>query len=161
VQLRRKKATIIATFDDIELTLLMALLDQLDELIDAMADDDPPTQRLFPAGYRDDERAGAEFRELTQASLQQERRDRYGQCRAELPRTGGPVVITPDTAQRWLIVLNDMRLALGTRLGVSAEPFEDLDPDDPLNGARAMYYWLTGVQDQLISQVMRLTASVK
>ena len=63
--------------------------------------------------------------------------------------------MSPEVAQRWLIVLNDMRLALGTRLGVTAEGFEEIDPDDPEAAARAAYYWLTAIQDELLTQMSK------
>ncbi len=155
MEIRRTTGVIVASFADVEVALIAALLDELDDLIDAMDEDDATTRRLFPAGYRDDEVATADFRELTAASLQQERRDRYGLCRAELPRPAGKVTITPETSERWLVVLNDMRLTLGTRLGVTADGFDHLADDDPDSAARALYHWLTGVQDELLTQLMR------
>ena len=52
MQIKRKKGTIVATLADVEAALVMTLLDELDDLIEVMAGDDEPTQRLFPAGYR-------------------------------------------------------------------------------------------------------------
>lgn len=155
MEMRRAKQSIVASFAAVEVALLVALLGELEDVMAEMAPDDPATQRLFPAAFPDDAAATTQFRELTEQSLQQERRDRYEQCRAELPAAGGQVVITSQMSGRWLVVLNDMRLALGTRLGVTAEPMADAETDDSDRGARALYDWLTGVQDQLLSQVMR------
>jgi hypothetical protein len=52
------------------------------------------------------------------------------------------------------MTLNDLRLALGTRLGVTAED----DPDDPAfhaDGGRLLYHWLTWFQDALVATVLR------
>jgi hypothetical protein len=152
VKIRRRKGTFAASLADVEVALLNTLLDELDELVDSIDADDPTTQRLFPAGYAQDGDA-AEFRDLTQTSLQQERRDRYGECRAELNQPGSDTAITSETAPRWVVVINDMRLALGTRLGVSAEGFAPTEPDDPALEAQAVYHWLTAVQDELVNQL--------
>jgi hypothetical protein len=169
---RRRGEPLLAHLTEVEAAVLAGLIDELDELaadppdgVTAPAKDpapDPVRARLFPAGYRDDDAAAADFRELTQSSLARERRDRYRQCQAELPVGGGELAIDTaadsESAQRWLIVLNDMRLALGTRLGVTADGFAeeiaDTDGGEPELAARAAYYWLTTVQDDLVTSVM-------
>ncbi len=151
--------TITVTLGPAETTLLATLLDELDELTDTEV---PPTpgdrvsERLFPPGYGDPADA-ADFSDLTRTSLAQERRARYGQCRTELPDPAGELVIAADATQRWLMSLNDMRLALGTRLGVTADGFDDGrdgdDADHPQYSARIAYYWLTAMQDGLLSRI--------
>jgi Domain of unknown function (DUF2017) len=153
LRLRRVKGALAADLTEAESALLEQFLDELGAIVDEPDAGDPLVQRLFPAGYRDDAAAAADFRSLTQSSLQQERRDRYLQCREELPVDGGRLVLHADSAQRWLVVLNDMRLALGIRLGVSSEPFDDGDPDDSEWGARLAYNWLTAFQDNLLSRI--------
>jgi hypothetical protein len=58
-----------------------------------------------------------------------------------------------DQAQAWLRALNDVRLTLGVRLGVTEE-FEDewgqLDPLDPRATAFEVYAWLGDVQESLV-----------
>ena len=70
-----------------------------------------------------------------------------------LPADGGPVKLSRDQAQAWLRALNDVRLALGVRLGVTEE-FEDewnqLDPLDPRATAFEVYAWLGDVQESLV-----------
>jgi hypothetical protein len=164
----RRNGVFVATFSAIELTLLNGLLDELDELSSVESAEaggptarsepsaDPVIARLYPAGYADEADAD-EFRELTQTSLQQDRRDRYGQCRAELTLSradAGELSIAPEDRQRWLMVLNDMRLALGTRLGVSAEGFANA-VDRQEEAAQAAYHWLTAVQDELLTAALR------
>ncbi len=160
----RDNHQVVLSLTEVESTVLGQLLDDLEELADLadvpadQAAANPVIDRLFPDGY-DDAGAADEFRELTRASLQEERRERYGQCRAELPAGGGEIVVEPDSVQRWLVVLNDMRLALGTRLGVTAEGFAD-DPDQPddadeIRAARTVYQWLTAIQDDMVNAVMR------
>ena len=59
----------------------------------------------------------------------------------------------PDDVQAWLGVLNDTRLVLGTRLGITEEEHE-LDPADPDAGAYALYQWLTWVQGDLVEALL-------
>ena len=63
------------------------------------------------------------------------------------------VALTPDEVQAWLGVLNDTRLVLGTRLGVTEEE-RVLDPADPEAGAYALYQWLTMVQGDLVQELL-------
>jgi hypothetical protein len=143
----------VAEFAAVEVSLLAQFLDELDALVQEPDLTDPLAQRLFPAGYRDDPDAAADFRSLTQLSLAQERRDRYACCRRELPPGGGRLAFDADSANRWLLVLNDMRLALGTRLGVTADGFAESADEDQEQGARIAYHWLTAMQDGLVGRL--------
>jgi hypothetical protein len=70
-----------------------------------------------------------------------------------LPDAGGRIKLTQDQALSWLKALNDIRLALGVRLGVTEE-FEEqwgaLKPDDPQWTAFEVYAWLGAVQESLV-----------
>src|SRR5690606_15383514 len=48
-----------------------------------------------------------------------------------VPDGGGKVVLTPEQAEAWLYGLNDVRLALGTTLGIDDDTPETLEDDDP------------------------------
>ena len=63
------------------------------------------------------------------------------------------VALSPDDVQAWLGVLNDTRLVLGTRLGVT-EDEPDIDLDAPEARSFAVYYWLTGLQGDLIEMLL-------
>ena len=131
------------------------LQDALDsEGLDA---EDPVRERLYPAAYEDDEQAQA-FRELTESGLRQDRLDRADQCLAEL-RSARSLVRTElhldaESADRWIRVLNDMRLTFGTRLNISEDDEYELDVDDPEVHLRARYVWLTALQDMLVTSLM-------
>ena len=139
--------------DETQLLLLM-----FDELT-ALLDDDPASNadvlhRLNPAAYREDPDAEAEYRALTAGSLRDERDERVSACRSELANSGDVELADPDAARRWLQVLNDLRLALGTRLGVTQDAEPDIDPDDPAAQPWIVYSWLTAVQDAVVHAVM-------
>lgn len=158
MKVRRRGGLIRLRFDGIESALLTTLFDDLVELLRDGAGEvnhDPIQMRLFPAAYRDDEEAEAEFRSLTDLSLRTERCDRARQCRTEM--AGGPteLELTDDDGQRWIQVVNDLRLALGTELGIAEDDETESYVDDPEAQQRAIYYWLTGAQDSLVRALMR------
>jgi hypothetical protein len=155
MKLRRRRGVPQVQLDEVETALLGSLLDDLLDALGTLADDDPVRRRLFPDGYRDDEEAAAEFRSLTEAGLHDDKAARAERCRAELPIGSGELALPPEAADRWLTVLNDLRLALGTRLGVSQDEPTDIDPADPHAQSWAVYYWLTSLQDALVQTTMR------
>ena len=70
-----------------------------------------------------------------------------------LPEAGGRIQLSKDEALAWLKALNDVRLALGVRLGVTEEFEQDwakLKPDDPQWTAYEVYAWLGAVQESLV-----------
>lgn len=141
-----------------ETALLSTLFDDLVELLRDGAGEvthDPVQMRLFPAGYRDDEAAEEEFRSLTDLSLRSERTDRARQCMAEMVDEPGELELSDEAGQRWIQVINDLRLALGTNLGITEQDEAEIDLDDPAAQERAIYYWLTGVQDSIVRALMR------
>jgi hypothetical protein len=111
---------------------------------------DPALARLLPDAYRDDDQAAGEFRRLTESSLRRDKVDAADRLLASLPADGaGEVRLDPETTESWLATLNDVRLALGTRLEVTEEMAEP-DPEDPDAPAYVVYLWLTELQGVLI-----------
>lgn len=146
---RRKGALIRVDLTGTESSLLAAMLDDFSLLLDEPDPADPVIQRLYPDGYTDDDEASQEYRELVESDLRTERSGRLQTCRAELPAGGGRFELDSEAADRWLRVLNDLRLALGTRLEITDD--SELDETDP---SANIYSWLTAVQDTLILNVM-------
>jgi Domain of unknown function (DUF2017) len=111
---------------------------------------DPALARLLPDAYRDDAAAAGEFRRLTEASLRRDKVFAADRMLAALPADGpGEVRLDPETVESWLSTINDVRLALGTRLEVTEEMPEP-DPDDPDAPAYVVYLWLTELQGVLV-----------
>jgi Domain of unknown function (DUF2017) len=137
-----------------EADALAQLFDQLEIVAGADADpDDAVRRRLFPAAYPDDERAQAEYRDLTEESLRTERHERIEACRGELAG-GGDIDLVGDAGQRWIQVLNDLRLAIGTRLGITEDDDQRIDPAASDQDPRLLYYWLTAMQDAVVQALM-------
>jgi hypothetical protein len=114
---------------------------------------DPALARLLPDAYRDDPDASGEFRRYTEQSLRSAKQEVAQTVLDTLPADGGPVKLSREQAQSWLRALNDVRLTLGVRLGVTEE-FEEqwsrLKPDDPQWSAFEVYAWLGAVQESLV-----------
>ena len=115
--------------------------------------DDPVLARLLPDGYRGDPDAANEFRKYTESGLRSAKHQSALDLLDTLPEAGGKIQLTADQAQAWLKALNDVRLALGVRLGVTEE-FEEqwgrLAADDPQWAAYEVYAWLGAVQESLV-----------
>ena len=117
---------------------------------DPLAPSDTALARLLPDAYRDDDRAAGEFRRLTESSLRRDKVSSAERLLAALPADGpGEVRLDPETTESWLATINDVRLALGTRLEVTEEMAEP-DPEDPDAPAYVVYLWLTELQGVLI-----------
>ena len=115
-----------------------------------LAPSDPALARLLPDAYRDDDQAAGEFRRLTESSLRRDKVSSAERLLAALPADGaGEVRLDPETTESWLATINDVRLALGTRLEVTEEMAEP-DPEDPDAPAYVVYLWLTELQGVLI-----------
>ena len=117
------------------------------ELRELVAGEDAAAARLFPPAYRDDPEASAEYDELVRESLVSERL-----------RAADTVAATIDAerldeaqAAAWCGVLNDARLLLGERLGVTDDFHEQrIHPRDPRRAQLALYGWLTWLQNELV-----------
>ncbi|WP_369137096.1 DUF2017 family protein [Modestobacter versicolor] len=155
---RRRGDELVARLVDAEAGIVGLLLDQLEQLLAADPDDsggDPVLERLLPPGNTTDPEIAADYRDLTEAGLRSGKADDLAMVRATLPPEGGEVRLDDDQARAWLRTTNDLRLALGTRLGVTAEtepPEIDGSGDgaDEEDSQLAVYYWLTAVQGSLV-----------
>ena len=150
---RFRHGDVVARLDPAEAGIVGLLLDQLEQLLAADADDvagDPVMDRLLPEGHRGDPELAADYRELTESSLRSGKTDDLAVVRATLPDGGGEVRLDREQAAAWLRSSNDLRLALGTRLDIT----EDTEPPDEIADEQdqqlAVYYWLTALQGSLV-----------
>ncbi|SHF87021.1 DUF2017 family protein [Geodermatophilus nigrescens] len=153
---RRRGSDVVARLEPAESGVLGMLLDQLEQLLTADPDDvdgDPVLARLLPAGHRSDPALAADYRELTETALRGGKTDDLAAVRASLPAGGGEVRLDPEQAGAWLRTTNDLRLALGERIGVTEETEPPEDPAGEEGQQLAVYYWLTGLQGSLVDAV--------
>ncbi|WP_222851441.1 DUF2017 domain-containing protein [Phytoactinopolyspora mesophila] len=138
-----------------------------------LADDEPvrPTDpvllRLFPDGYQDDGEAASDFRRFTERGLREAKSATAATVLASLATAEGAdpaarrprdrsktrVELGPDETDAWLRTLTDLRLALGTRLGVTEGDeavWAALPEDDPRRHIHDVYDWLGWLQETLV-----------
>ena len=118
----------------------------------AIGDDGEPEQAQDA-----DERKSEEFRRLTERDLRTGKIADAEALLASVTDAGGRVTLDEEQAQMWLRTLNDVRLALGTRLGVSEDApgdFDRLPLDDPRTQAYEAYVWLSILQESLLSALV-------
>ncbi|MDT4904507.1 MAG: hypothetical protein QOF92_1259 [Pseudonocardiales bacterium] len=154
MKVSRRHGRLRLRLEPVEVSLLQSLLDELTTVLEDDDTADAVTQRLFPTAYPDDDTAEADYRSITESGLREERLQRVGACAAELAVGADLDLSDEDDGRRWIQVLNDLRLALGTRIGIT-EDEPDFDPTDPDAQPRHIYYWLTNVQDSVVTALMR------
>lgn len=138
---------------------LFASISEIDQDGPVILPDDPVLARLLPDAYPDDPESAGDFRRFTQDRLVARK---YAACAAVLAvlpaAEDGPVrvVLDEDGVRDWLGALNDVRLALATRLGVEQDDedyWEGLPADDPRGTVHEIYQWLGWVQETLVRAV--------
>ena len=151
------------TLSEPEQGLLRNLPDELRVLYEDDTGTDEARSRLFPRAYLDptEEHAEEEWQELVHPELLRDRLDNLALVVDALARASeggrGAVVVElgPEEVPALLGVLNDARLALGTRLGVTDETdVSDLDPSDPTAPVLAVYSWLTYLEGELVETLL-------
>ena len=126
------------------------------------APDDPILSRLLPDFHRLDDvpetpatkeerDSSAALRSLHEPELLDHKTGVAAVLLDTCPPDGGLVKLSVEQADAWLNALNDVRLALGTTLGVSEDMPDDLPDDDPRAPHLGVYHWLTWMQESLVT----------
>ncbi|MFJ2773322.1 DUF2017 domain-containing protein [Streptomyces sp. NPDC087300] len=138
---------------------------------------DPVMMRLLPDAYggpgSTDDTAGdpeelrahsAEFRRFTENDLRAKKRDdalvviRSLDAMTSSGEGGAVLKLSVEESRNWLGALNDLRLAIGTRLEITEEEDADLLyrlPDaDPRKPMVMAYLWLGGLQETLVETLL-------
>ena len=109
--------------------------------------DDPALGRLFPPAYWDDEARNAEYRRLMHDDLVESKLAAAAVVEATVERTR----LSEEELLAWMGALNDLRLVLGTRLGVTEDPADAPDDAAPEAPAYALYSYLGWLQEQVVA----------
>ena len=168
---RTATGRVVLRVDDVERGLLMSVARQVMDLVqpaeaspdqdplaaqlgwvdgDVGISDDPAVARLLPDAYDDPDDA-REFRRFTENDLRQSKMQHAMTVVEEIERSGEKVAVT--STDSWLGLLNDARIAIGTRIQISEDNHEELAglPDgDPRSGLFHVYDWLTFLQESLV-----------
>ncbi|MEU6220210.1 DUF2017 domain-containing protein [Streptomyces sp. NPDC047022] len=138
---------------------------------------DPVLRRLFPDAYggpggdpasleeaEEQREHSAEFRRFTENDLRARKREdalaviRSLDSLASASGEGGVLKLSREESGRWLGALNDLRLAIASRLDVLHEDDADhlyqLPDDDPRKPMVMAYLWLGGLQETLVTTLM-------
>ncbi|MBE8469480.1 DUF2017 domain-containing protein [Streptomyces justiciae] len=137
---------------------------------------DPVLKRLFPDAYSDPEGApeakeaeeqraySSEFRRYTENDLRAGKRDnalaviRSLDALSPVGDGGAVLKLSVEESRQWLSSLNDLRLAIGSRLEITDEEDTDLlyrlPDEDPRKPMVMAYLWLGGLQETLVSTLM-------
>ncbi len=122
----------------------------------AMTPEDPVLLRLFPEAYSEDPAASSDFRRFTERDLRQAKLNHAETVLDCLERSSEKLLIPVALGPSWLGFMNDVRLALGERIGIDDDFHEevaDLPEDDPRLAMVGVYDWFTYLQDSLV-QIM-------
>jgi hypothetical protein len=176
---RKRKKTVIVSFAEHEAEILANLLRNLVELLydgmppraaessdplAALLDNDGPTsppedivlQRLLPDAYKEDDQASAEFRRFTERGLRDTKARDAKRVLAALEESSAVddgITLESEDQLSWLRALNDLRLAIGTRLDIKEDDYaawEELPDDDPRRLTYDLYDWLGYLQSALL-----------
>jgi hypothetical protein len=108
------------------------------------------SERTHPAGSATTESLNAALRSLHEPDIIDAKREAGQRLLRTIPTGGGRFELTSDDAHAWLASVNDVRLALGTMLGIGPDGPERLPDDHPLAGHLDVYQWLTVLQEYLV-----------
>ncbi|HWC34846.1 MAG TPA: DUF2017 domain-containing protein [Mycobacteriales bacterium] len=180
---RRRGGAVRLGLDDSEVVLLASLAAQVKQLLggegsagpvdpmEAMLalppeaiepPQDPVLARLLPNAYRDDDAAAGEFRRLMDSDLRAQKCLALQQVIDDLAGAGGRkggqlrLELPEAAAERWLYALTDVRLALGTTLGVTEDMDEERRSAEPGSSRHlqlGVYDWVTWLQDAMVRAV--------
>jgi hypothetical protein len=130
---RRSGSECVAAFAIDEVRVLRKVAGEVVDLLTAgFEHGDPVVDRLFPDIYPEKPADSAEFRLYTEGELKTGKIDQAGAILAALPDDGpGEVRLDHEAAEAWLRAINDVRLAMGTRLDIRG----DTDLGDELDDA--------------------------
>jgi hypothetical protein len=135
-----------------ERSLLASLPGQLERLLDSLpgsGERPDALRRLFPVAYARDADAEAAYAALVGADLL----DHHREALAVLAQTADATRLSDEEAEAWLAALNDLRLVVGTSMGIDEDPPE-IGEDDPHYAEWVCYSYLSFLQGELVDALM-------
>ena len=141
--------------DEHEAGLMRQLLDEMRLLLDAnVPKQDAVMGRLFPSAYEEpaDQKA---YAALTEEELRKAKLEAVATVRKTVKGEGAvSTTMLPQDAHAWLTLMNDVRLAIGTRLDVTEDAMaSEIDPQSPDAPAYSVLHWLGWMQELLLDAV--------
>ncbi|HYP24702.1 MAG TPA: DUF2017 family protein [Actinomycetota bacterium] len=138
-----------------EAGLLRQLVDETRTLLEAgVPRADPVIARLFPDAYDDPEDAQS-YHDMVGDELRKEKvRSLAAVSESMGPAGRADVELNDELVTARLAWLTDVRLAVGTRLGVTEEKMgAEIDPASPEAPAYEVLHWLGWIQESIIERI--------
>ena len=140
--------TFVINLSEQDRLTMMGFVEQLEELLESDISD-PRLRRLFPVAYHDDPERNAEYQSYMSDELRQSRASSIATVK-ELLAHSDP--ISEHQLHGFMIVLNSLRLVLGTLLDVDESiDTDDIDETDPLYGQAQLYGYLGWLLEWTVS----------
>jgi hypothetical protein len=160
----RRGAAVVLTLMPAEVQVLQWVFGDLGSMLAGESGNDAVTKRLFPRAYLDPtaEEAEAHWQDTVHDELVEARLTAVTDVVRSLERAvqlpgrdaAREIVLDAEQAERWMTVLNDARLAVGTALDVTPEwDFDALGRTDPNYELHAVYAWMTELLSALLGAV--------
>jgi hypothetical protein len=152
---REKDGTLVLKMPEMQAKVMRQLVEWLRELLARPDFTNSVIQRLFPAAYRDGKQE-AEYRALLGDDLRRRKLeciDHYEKTFRESRRRRGRVEvrIAAEAFEFWLGFVNDMRLTLGTALGIKDEAMAaELDLEGDQGHQAALFHYLGFLEEELL-----------
>lgn len=172
-------ARFVSALEDHESTLLRNMATSMQEMLDARASSAPADpleqltgirtgnstapqdatmQRLLPDFVREESGVPAgsnsALRSMHEPEIIDAKIAAAQQLLDTLPDGGGTVELSEEEAQSWIAAVNDIRLALGTMLGIGPDTPDRLPAGHPMASHLDVYQWLTVLQEHLVLGLM-------
>lgn len=154
-EINKTSAGLSLSLDEQEAGILRSLTAEMRLLLEA---DVPPgddvMKRLFPPAHDDPVEQQA-YEELVGDELRRVKREGLAVVERALSAEGAvDVVLSEENVDEWLRLLNDLRLAIGTRLEVDDTKMEKpFDPHDPEAPALSVLHWLGWLQGAMLEEM--------
>lgn len=154
-EVERAEGGLRVQFEPHEAGILRELTREMRMLLEAdLPQTDDVLQRLFPRAH-DDDHDEAAYRELVGGELINVKLEALRIVEERLGAEG-PLDRTVPVGEihEWLRLINDMRLAIGTRLEVDeAKMSKEFDPRDPEGPALSVLHWLGWLQEAILKEI--------
>jgi hypothetical protein len=149
---RRHDGTFAVRLLPEERDVLRDLPATLRDVLASQNPDDPAVRRLFPRAFLDDDEASRAFDALTHEDLARQRGDAADVMAATLDAE----TLTEEELNAWLSVVNDTRLVLGSRLGVTDASRKRDFSGEALAGFM-LFRYLAGLTSQMVRGLSGIT----
>lgn len=144
---RTRKGDFLLRLTANERDVLRTLPEQLRGILSGSPADDPGLRRLFPPAYMDDAARNEEYDRLVRDDLLAGRLASV----ETLERTVDAARLGREELEAWLAAINDLRLVLGSRLGVTEETTgAEFERDDPRAATFALYVFLSVLEEDVV-----------